>query len=223
MTELQTSQQGQEARWKRGDSILWTYTNPDFPGLVDQRPVTVVADDDQHLAVWLAPGSRMLHQVLADGSSIRSVEGTRRFTEPRAQAVKDWVGSGILAVFQPDTMYSVWFFESESGLHDSYYINIEAPLVRTDTGIETSDLVLDVVVAADRSYRYKDEDELAFAHQAGLFSDGDVATIRQAASDAVDDVTAWRFPFNAGYEVFQPDPAWPIPSLPREASWTFET
>lgn len=210
-------------RWQPGDQIMWTYVNSDFPGLVDQRPVTVVADDDRHLAVWLAPGSRMLHQVIADGSPIRSLDGSDRFTAPRAQAIRDWAGGGILAVFQPQVMYSVWFFETESKRRDSYYVNIEIPYIRTDQGIETADLVLDILVGADSSYRYKDEDELQFAREAGLFSDGDIAEIRQAAADAVADVTAWRFPFDAGYESFQPDPAWPIPALPLDASWTFQT
>lgn len=212
-----------EARWQPGDQIMWTYVNPDFPGLLDQRPVTVVTDDDRHLAVWLAPDSRMLHQVIADGSPICSLEGSGRFTAPRAQAIRNWAGGGILAVFQPETMYSVWFVESASGMRDSYYINIEVPYVRTDLGIETSDLVLDVVVRADGSYRYKDEDELEFAQEAGLFSDSDVAEIRRAAAHAVDDVSAWRFPFDADYQSFQPHREWPIPSLPHDASWTFET
>lgn len=212
-----------QSRWQPGEQILWTYVNPSFPGLVDQRPVTVVADDDRHLAVWLAPGSRMLHQVIADGSPIRSLAGSDRFTAPRAQAIRDWAGGGILAVCQPETMYSVWFFETRSGLRDSYYINIEVPYVRTAHGIESSDLVLDVVVRGDHSYRYKDEDELEFAHEAGIFSPTDVTAIRQAAASAVDDVSAWQFPFDAGYETFQPDPDWSIPTLPRDASWTFET
>lgn len=202
---------------------MWTYVNPDFPGLVDQRPVTVVADDDRHVAVWLAPGSRMLHQVTADGSPIRSLDGSDRFTAPRAQAIRDWAGGGILAVFQPEIMYSVWFFETESGLRDAYYINIEAPYIRTDVGIETSDLLLDVVVRADGAYRYKDEDELEFASEAGLFSQTEVAAICHAAEEAVTVLNQRRFPFDAGYESFQPDPAWPIPSLPLDASWTFET
>lgn len=165
----------------------------------------------------------MLHQVLADGKPIRSLDGPNRFTAPRAQAIRDWSGGGILAVFQPQTMYSVWFFETASGLRDSYYINIEAPYVRSVDGVETSDLVLDIVAESDRSYRYKDEDELEFAREARLFSDRDVAEIRCAAEAAANDVTTWRFPFDADYQSFQPPPDWSIPSLPQNASWTFET
>ncbi|ALE07559.1 hypothetical protein AL755_04625 [Arthrobacter sp. ERGS1:01] len=211
-----------EARWRRGDTITWTYLDPTFPDLLDLRPVTVVADDDRHLAVWLAPGTRMLHPVIADGRDIRSLEGTEMFTAPRAQAVRDWSGSGILVVFQPETMYSVWFFKSPSGLRDSYYVNIEAPFVRTEQGIESTDLVLDVVVKADHSFRYKDEDELAFAHQAGVLSSSTVVKIRQAGADAVETVSRWGFPFDAGFETFQPDRAWPVPALPDTATWDFE-
>lgn len=209
-------------RWQRGDTILWTYRNPDFPDLADQRPVTVVADDDQHLAVWMAAGTRMLYQVSADGQDLRSLDGADRFTAPRAQAVRNWVGSGILAVFQPRTMYSVWFFETEPGVRDSYYVNIEEEFERSNSGIESSDLVLDVLVGHDRTCTYKDEDELEFASQAGVFSTTKVEKIRQAAQQAVKVAEHWGFPFNAGYQRFQPDTVWSVPKLPADAVWEFD-
>ncbi|PCC41441.1 DUF402 domain-containing protein [Brevibacterium aurantiacum] len=212
----------QHQRWQRGDQILWTYRNSDFPHLVDQRPVTVVADDDHHLAVWMAADTRMLYQVTTDGHDLRSVSGTDRFTAPRAQAVRNWVGSGILAVFQPNTMYSVWFFETKPGLRNSYYVNIEEEFTRSDSGIVTSDLVLDVLVGPDRDCAFKDEDELELAHRAGVFSTSKVEQIRQVAQQAVEDVEHWEFPFNAGYEGFQPDPDWTVPTLPADAHWEFD-
>lgn len=220
---METMTSSPEIHWQRGDKITWTYKDPTFPDLVDLRPVTVVADDDHHLAVWLAPGTRMLHQVIADGSDIRSLEGADRFTAPRAQAVRDWTGSGILAVFQPKTMYSVWFFETQSGLRDSYYINIELPFTRTAEGIVSSDLVLDVVVKADHSFTYKDGDELEFAHQAGVLTSTRVKEIQRAAADAIKTVNHWGFPFNAGFEVFKPDHSWQVPALPNTATWDFQS
>lgn len=212
----------QQQRWQRGDQVVWTYRNPDFPDLVDQRPVTVIADDDQHLAVWMAAGTRMLYQVSTDGQDLRSLSGTDRFTAPRAQAVRNWVGSGILAVFQPNTMYSVWFFETKPGVRNSYYVNIEEEFTLSDSGIETSDLVLDVLVGPDRTCTFKDEDELELAHRAGVFSTAKAEQIRQVAQQAVKDVEHWEFPFNAGYEGFQPDPEWTVPTLPTDADWEFE-
>lgn len=86
-----------EKRWNRGDQIFWNYVNPMFPDGLDQRPVTVIADDEDHLAVWLAPGTQMLSQVSVSGLDIRSHEGAKRFTEPRAQARRTWSGAGIVA------------------------------------------------------------------------------------------------------------------------------
>lgn len=226
-----------EPRWSRGDQILWTYTNPAHPGLYDQRPVTVIADDENHLAVWLESGTRMLHHVLADGSGIRTADGPARFGAPRAQGRKRWQGPGIVAVFQPGADYSVWFFENREGQtteaapseaavasarHDSFYVNLEEPFTRFDSGILTSDHVLDIVVDSDGTYRLKDEDELEFAREAGMFSDEKIARIRAAANSAIDDIRAWAFPFDSDYPDFQPDPDWPMPDLPAEATWDFD-
>lgn len=212
----------QQQRWQRGDHIYWTYRDPSFPDLVDQRPVTVIADDDQHLAVWLAAGTRMLYQVTTDSHDLRSLRGTDRFTAPRTQAVRTWTGSGILAVFQPHTMYSVWFFETQPGVRNSYYVNIEEEFTRTDSGFESSDLVLDVLVSPGGTCTFKDEDELELAHRAGAFSTAKVEQIRQVAHQAVEDVSRWKFPFSAGYEGFQPDSDWTVPTLPADAEWEFE-
>ena len=209
-------------RWRRGDQIQWTYTNPAHPGLLDQRPVTVIADDERHLAVWLAPRTRMLHQVLADGRGIREIDGPARFGAARAQGIKEWQGKGIVAVLQPGADYSVWFFETSNGRRDSFYVNIEVPFTRLERGIVSSDLILDLVVRPDRSYHLKDEDELEFALEAGMFTSKQVARIRSAAQTAIDDVRKWRFPFDSEYLSFQPDPEWPLPSLPTDAKWTFE-
>jgi hypothetical protein len=209
--------------WRYGDQILWTYTNPAHPGLYDQRPVTVIADDERHLAVWLESGTRMLHQVLADGSGVRTADGPARFGAARAQGVKRWQGPGIVAVFQPGAEYSVWFFETPSGRRDSFYVNLEDPVTRFDHGILTSDHVLDIVVDANGGYRLKDEDELEFAREAEMFSDEKVARIRAAADSAIKDIRAWRFPFDSTYPDFRPDPEWPVPDLPAEAAWDFRT
>ena len=227
-----------EPRWSRGDQILWTFINPAHPGLYDQRPVTVIADDSQHLAVWLESGTRMLHHVLADGSGIRTADGSARFGAPRAQGLKRWQGPGIVAVFQPGADYSVWFFENREGRttlaassdasssaparRDSFYVNLEEPFTRFDLGILTSDHVLDIVVNSDGTFRLKDEDELEFAREAGMFSTEKVERIRSAADSAIEDIRAWAFPFDSDYPDFQPDPDWPMPDLPAETSWDFD-
>lgn len=208
--------------WSRGDQIHWVYRNPDCPTLVDLRPVTVIADDGRHLAVWLAPGTRVLYRSLADGRDIRALGGPLQFTAPRAQAVRTWRGGGIVAIFRPGADYSVWLFETSPGVRDSYYINIERPYVRTSGGIESEDLVLDVLADRDGRTTLKDEDELEFAREAGHFRDSQLAEIRASATRAISDVEEVRFPFGGDYVSFEPDPSWDVVPLPADATWDIE-
>jgi hypothetical protein len=65
----------------------------------------------------------------------------------------------------PDAAYSVWWFwRGHHGSFSASYINLEAPVARWSDGrlaglIPWTDL--DIVAAPDRTWRWKDEDELA--------------------------------------------------------------
>lgn len=204
------------------NTILWAYRHPGFPHLRDEYPVTVVSDDEQGLVVWLAPGTDVLSQVLADGTPIRSATGPAMFTQPRAQAVRTWSGSGILVAFPPGACFTVSFFELEDGTRAAYYVNLELPVVRTDQGMECVDLVLDILVRQGPTHRLKDEDELEFAREASIYSADDELFIREAAQKALAVVKDWGYPFNAGLEHFTPDPKWSAPQLPAATTWDFD-
>ncbi len=70
-------------------------------------------------------------------------------------------------MFHPrDGAYSVWLFFAPGGEFRSWYVNLEEPGTRWDdgvaAGIDTIDYDLDIVVAPDRSWHWKDEDEFAY-------------------------------------------------------------
>ncbi len=54
--------------WTPGSHILWRYRENGGPHVHIARPVTVVRDDAELLAVWLAPGTECVKPVLADGT-----------------------------------------------------------------------------------------------------------------------------------------------------------
>jgi hypothetical protein len=54
----------------------------------------------------------------------------------------------------------VWRFFRQ-GEFAGWYVNLETPARRHADGVDTTDLVLDVVVAPDRTWVWKDEDEMA--------------------------------------------------------------
>jgi protein associated with RNAse G/E len=45
------------------------------------------------------------------------------------------------------------------GRHLGWYVNLQCPYRRTPLGIEAMDLMLDIVVEPDMTWRWKDDDE----------------------------------------------------------------
>jgi predicted RNA-binding protein associated with RNAse of E/G family len=105
--------------------------------------------------------------------------------------------------------WSVWLMFS-AGVFSGWYVNLEQPHVRTDRAVLTSDHVLDVVVAPDRTVTLKDEDELAIAVTQGVFSPSEAAAISADAASILALVDFWGSPFCDRWEHFIPEPAWPI-------------
>jgi hypothetical protein len=56
--------------WEPGSEILWRYRENGGARFHIARPVTVVRDDAELLAVWLAPGTQCVRPVLADGTPV---------------------------------------------------------------------------------------------------------------------------------------------------------
>lgn len=213
MTEAGDAQNGRVSEaWAPGDQILWRYLRNGR--VLDCRPVTVVRDDPDQLAVWLAGGTRRVKPVLPDGSDVRTAPIGNRFRLGLVPAVQEWFGGGVLMLARPGEPWSVWLFWGPDRRLNGWYVNLERPRERWSGGVDTEDLVLDVWVTPDRRWHYKDEDELAASREAGRFTDAEVDAIYATGRRAVDVVKAWGPPFCDGWEDFRPDPAWPLPDLP---------
>lgn len=208
-------------RWSPGDQVTWTYYTTQHRTRT-VRPGTVVLDDARGIVVWIAPGTEVLLPVLESGAALRRAGDEGMFTAPRIQSKQLWTGNGILMIGLPDRPYSVWLFYKDDGSLGCYYVNLETPLERTAEGVQSRDLVLDLVVLPRRDWHYKDEDELEGAERVGYFSPEEADRIRAAGREAVRDIQTWRYPFDAGFEHFFPDPRWPIPALPAQHTWDID-
>jgi hypothetical protein len=91
-----------------------------------------------------------------------------------------------------------------------YYINLQAPLRRTPIGYDSFDHVLDIVVAPDRSWRWKDEDEFEEAIQLGLLTPNEAADIRAEGERVIADLPSL---LPTGWENWRPDPHWLVSAL----------
>lgn len=72
-----------------------------------------------------------------------------------------WTGTTVLKLRRAHDWYSVWKFFSTDGTFLHWYVNFETPVLRTDDGVDVNDLQLDIVIAPDGDWRWKDVEHLA--------------------------------------------------------------
>ena len=201
-------------RFAPGREVL--YRNIDGSRLASVRPCRVVSDDDRGLLLWLARGSAVVIQVAADGRGIRDMPFDEWTGLPTELVAETWQGPGVLKFIPPDADHSVWFFRDDRGAFTGWYVNLEERAVRWDdgpvAGVDVIDQDLDVVVAPDRSWQWKDEDEfterLAFPDHYWVH---DEAAVRSEGLRVIKMIEAGEFPFDGTWTSFEPDPSWSVP------------
>ncbi len=188
--------------WSSGDTVaLRGFWAGELSGAF---PHIVVYDTSELVALWLPPGARGLYPTSRDHTAL-------------APAEREWRAGGTLRLTPPDEAHSVDLYWGEAGELLGWYVNLQDPLVRGPIGFDTSDHILDLWVHPDRSWEWKDADELDEVLALGFFDEREVEAIRREGERVVERVTAWAPPFCDGWEDWRPDPAWPVPTLPE--SW----
>jgi predicted RNA-binding protein associated with RNAse of E/G family len=141
------------------------------------RPVTVLHDSPTHVVTWLAPGTRIQYPVGVErGEMCLSMwlSGEWDLYE------KEFHAPGMLRIAPADAPFEVFAPTTlEDGIQ-SWYVNFERPLRRTEQGFDTMDEILDLVVARDfDAWERKDADELQLAVTMGFFRSVDAERIEE--------------------------------------------
>jgi uncharacterized protein len=177
-------------------------------------PVTVVADGPDLISHYLADGTPYLRREALDGSPPPRVIPTQEIDTVVTRMVEDtWRGSHRLVVTRPGQAHAVFLKWNPAWEFREWYVNLQEPLRRTARGFDTRDHFLDIQVAPDRSWRWKDEDELALAVELGRLTRQQAGAIRREAESVIPDIEAGRFPFDGSLTKWRPEPEWPIPRL----------
>lgn len=192
--------------WASGEHITLRYVGhsdssvPQRPGVLMGFPYVVAEDRADLLALWMPVGTALRRIDLAD----------------RSRAIPDepWRLS-VLRLMQPGKPYSIWQFWSAPPEHRflGWYVNLEAPYARTAIGVDTTDDVLDVVVSADLTWRWKDEQHVEQWIAAGVYTAEEFARIYDNGRQAIADVEARRFPFDGSLLDWRPEEHWGIPEI----------
>jgi hypothetical protein len=173
------------------------------------RPTIVVRDTPELVALYFGPGAPWQRACGPDGKRL-------------ALPLGDWelrdIGwpTSCLRLHQPGASHDLLiFWTPDHGRLSHFYVNLQTPLRRTPLGFDYTDQYLDLVVSADRSeWRWDDEDELEEGLARGLIGAERAAELRREGERARDMILGRHPPYDASWELWCPDPAWPTPTLP---------
>lgn len=195
------------SRWKPGDQILLRQVWRGKPWFV--RPVTVVRDAAELLALYLSPGTNCKWPCTRDRQRLRVPQDEWLLEDV------PWFGR-MLRLTVPGARHSVLLFWNEAGQFVSWYIDLETAMSGTHIGFDYMDQMLDIVVTPDLSYwRWKDQDELDECVRLGYWSSAQAAAARVEGERALERLLAREPPLDERWEDWRPDPAWSVPTFPE--------
>ena len=179
------------------------------------RPMRVVRDDGDFVALW-APKGSIRKIPTSPPTRERLPTRAERFAE--SLTLRDWIH--IDNEWDIDTLWLMrageWHATEVSWIDGEFwgwYINLQDPFRRTPIGFQTMDLELDILIARDGTWRFKDEDEFEHLVAQGLISEERAAQARRQAERVVENAARGEPPFNEPWGEWRPDPDWPLPAL----------
>jgi hypothetical protein len=202
--------------WQPGESFVQRFRRTD--GSIGQHhPLRVLSDDGRTVTGWLPKDTPIVDTELPDGRDPRQAPLADMFRIARVRVPGTWHSSSTLRVITEGEWSSVWWFFRPDMSFIGWYVNLEIPLGRTDIGTDRIDGALDVTVAPDRTWSWKDEDEADAAVDAGRISAEQLTRLRAEGERVIGLAEAGAFPFDGTWCDFRPDPDWPAPVLPPGA------
>jgi protein associated with RNAse G/E len=202
--------------WQPGDVIAWR-------GIAYGRPWhiqsgIVVSDSPEELVVVVLPGS----ESVAEKSYVAKYKGGKRRWEFKDHDWEldryAWHTNRLLAITEPEKYYSIMlFWNNERNEFLGYYVNFQLPFKRSQCGIDTLDLDLDIDMEPDLSYRWKDEEDYQLAVTHGAITQEWAECIEAAKPEILERIEKRQYPFDGAWLDWEPDPTWSPPNLP--AGW----
>lgn len=170
----------------------------------------VIEDDPSGRLLWIARGTPSWRVSLPDGVHLRDIPVDTEPPGGHRLIESEWSRNEAL-VWQPtDLPYAVWTLFDDRGF-TGWYVNLEHR--RCGGGrINVFDHELDIEVAADRTWRWKDVASFeAKIGTAGYWTREEADRIGLEAEAVTADIDAGRGPFDGRWNTFRPDAAWAVP------------
>ncbi|WP_328406302.1 DUF402 domain-containing protein [Streptomyces sp. NBC_00390] len=191
-----------------------------------EQALRVIADTSEALVTACAPGAEARWPALyaksrTDGDrSMRTEALEALITGEWELASGAWQDTELLLWKPPTGWFSInaFFAPGPGGAWRlrNWYVNFEHPTTRTDSGLDTFDLIVDLVIDPDLStLTWKDEDEYAHVRRLGIITDTEHQAVDEARAQSLAMLEERRGPFKdaAAWADWRWDPAWPAPRL----------
>ncbi len=195
-----------EKLWQPGDYI--TGRNIWHGRVFTAWAFVVVEDRGDVIAACTPPGTVWKRPVDLAGNDVRLPHGDWQLRDDV------WYGKGMVRVFLKDTAHSLMVFLGDGDVR-WWYVNLESPFRRTEIGLDTTDLHLDVVFPPDLSEpQWKDEDEVEEAVAYGSMTREDADAARAEAERAIRWIQSGNHPaIDDRWRTWTPPTEWGIPTL----------
>ena len=171
-------------------------------------PMFVIHDRPDVLAAYIPRGTINKRARTPGGEPVRLPLGEWVLVE------EAWTRAAVMLAFPGRRYRLLGFWDDPHQRIITWYANLETPIERSRHGFAFTDLFLDVVISGDlREWRWKDEDELTEAVQAGLLTNNQAQDVYEAGKQVIELVQRKGPPFSDGWEQWKPNPSWHIPVL----------
>lgn len=206
------------ATFPAGKQVLYREVHSDDagttgpPAVCDLKPMVVVEDSPRLIALYLAAGSgTFLPKPL-------NAELPKPWAVDEWELVRGrWDRWQTLVLVVPGDWHATWLRWSAEWVFQDWYVNFQEPLWRTPWGFDVRDLQLDIIVAPNGAWRWKDEDAFKRSNELGTFSPATKNTVRDAATKVVAEIENTRYPFDGSYVDWRPSKELKRASLPTGA------
>lgn len=200
--------------WQHGDVIAWRGMYRNRPWHIQSG--IVVQDTPDEIVVCFLPGAESFaEQDYVDG---KKKTGKRRwdFKDKEWKLTHyAWHTNRLLTITEPGKYYSIMLFWNEAKNEFlGYYVNFQLPFQRRHVGIDTLDLDLDIVIAPDLTFQWKDEDDYQQAMEHGIIDPEWMMGIEAAKPEVLERLAKRQYPFDGSWLTWMPDPSWSPPRLP---------
>jgi uncharacterized protein DUF402 len=177
------------------------------------RPVTVVADTPDVIALYMMPGTIYKHPRAMDGSPVPHF-----LPDQWVLVDTQWFGGGALYLAPPGQWYVIMgLFGDDNQRIERWYVNLQTPYHRILLGFDYLDQELDIVINRElTAWHWKDEEQFLDAQRHGCIPVEQAAHVRRVGENILEQLQAGRLTLPEPWRHWRPPEQWDIPPIPHD-------